>query len=168
MVVPTEPHVEGGARSAARMRMAKPVGEEIGTPQGGSTQHLSASKSASKHTGVVAAMQRAATEGSVAVSSIGLSAMALGGSSLQENAPTSTPVVMHSSEELGVTPRETPTPTSTATTSADRSLFGSDAPRTGMEISPDQEELPAARKQINEQQDNACASGANGAAKNGI
>ena len=89
----------------------------------------------------------------MADSSNGLSAMVGGTSSLQENAPTSTPGPtltpgqITPSEDPGVTPMETPTPTSTATANPEPTLIGSDLTRTGMEISPDQEELQAARKE---------------------
>ena len=56
------------------------------------------------------------------------------------------------SEKQDAASRETPTPISTATASADRTLTGSAVTRTGMEISPDPEALPDGRKQIEAEQ----------------
>ena len=76
--VPIWQHAVGIPVAGPGMRTATPVCEGIGVP----IKRVSASKYLSKQTGVVEAMQRAATEGSLSESSMGLSAMAIGTSSL--------------------------------------------------------------------------------------
>lgn len=97
-------------------------------------------------------MPRVAAEGSASESSIGLSGMMLGTSSLQETVPTSapgptlTPVSTPAPELPGAVPLRTPTPISMMATSGEHTLTESTVPRAAEGTSQELEQLEATRK----------------------